>query len=68
MGVYLSVGHRHMLSSEECLGQFQDCDLDIIFVINETFERNKMSKQSIEERTIGCIIRFRESVERKTGL
>lgn len=44
VGVYLSAGHRHMLSSEECLGQRQDWDLDIIFVVNETFERNKMSK------------------------
>lgn len=44
MGVYLSVGDRHMLSFEECLGQRQDWGLDFIFVINETFERNKMSK------------------------
>lgn len=62
MKVYPSAGHRNMLSTEECLGWPRDWDLDVIFIIHETFERKKINKVEYGRKDHWAIIGGRERV------
>lgn len=63
---YFSGACRNMLSTKEILTQPGDWDLYDIFVINESFERNKITKVGCRRRDdpLGGIFRERGRRER----